>query len=189
MNFVVFIINSFVYIICILFLLRFFLQITHAPKNNPLTKSISDITNFAINPLDKVIPKLHGYNITPLILALVTQVIVQSVWKWMDGYPFAMADILSWIGMIGLVALKMIDTTIGIFIYAILIDTVLSWVNPFTPIAPALSALTRPILTPIRMRLPIYYGIDFSPLIAILIGQFIQNYILGFIELLLMKLF
>ena len=53
----------------------------------------------------------------------------------------------------------------------VLLQAVLSWVNPYAPIAPALNALTRPFLEPIRRFVPLIGGVDLSPLVLILVVQ------------------
>lgn len=66
--------------------------------------------------------------------------------------------------------------------FAIIVRVLLSWValfrrqaiDPYNPIYQALLQITEPILAPIRNLLPTM-GIDFSPIIAILILQFLSQ--------------
>jgi YggT family protein len=47
----------------------------------------------------------------------------------------------------------------------------LSWINPYTPLAPFFDALSRPLLLPARRLLPPIGGIDLSPLVVLLLLQ------------------
>ena len=61
--------------------------------------------------------------------------------------------------------------SIYIFLFAVFMQAILSWVNPYTPMASVLDALTRPILNPLRQRIPLAGGIDLSPLIVFICAQ------------------
>jgi len=67
--------------------------------------------------------------------------------------------------------LGVISMSISIFLYAVLIQAVLSWVNPHTPIAPILDKLTNPILNFLRKFIPMAGNIDLSPLAFIITAQ------------------
>jgi len=54
---------------------------------------------------------------------------------------------------------------------ALILEAVLSWVNPYSPLSQPVQQLTRPILEPIRRIVPTISGIDLSPLVAILLLQ------------------
>jgi YggT family protein len=59
-----------------------------------------------------------------------------------------------------------------VLILALLASAILSWLprtRVLTPVTMLLDRITEPLLTPIRRRLPFFGGIDFSPLIAILL--------------------
>jgi len=58
-----------------------------------------------------------------------------------------------------------------ILIGALILQAVLSWVNPYSPLSAPAYQLTRPLLDPIRRILPTISGIDLSPLVAILLLQ------------------
>jgi YggT family protein len=54
------------------------------------------------------------------------------------------------------------------FIGLLILEVILSWVNPHAPIAPTVRALTDPLLKPFRRILPSISGIDLSPILAFL---------------------
>jgi YggT family protein len=59
---------------------------------------------------------------------------------------------------------------INIFIFSILVQVILSWINPgtYTPVGALLYSLTNPILAPIQRIIPAVAGIDLSPLFALI---------------------
>ncbi|OGW36953.1 MAG: hypothetical protein A2010_05530 [Nitrospirae bacterium GWD2_57_9] len=72
---------------------------------------------------------------------------------------------------------KVLDVVLNIYMWVIIIRALISWVNPdpYNPIVQILTKMTEPVLAPIRKLVPAYkIGIDFSPLIAILVIIFLQ---------------
>jgi len=76
---------------------------------------------------------------------------------------------------------KILDIVLGLYMWAFIISALLSWVSPdpYNPIVRFLRAITEPVLLPIRRRLGIFGGIDFSPIIAILIIVFLQTFLVS----------
>ena len=60
-------------------------------------------------------------------------------------------------------------------VMAIFIRSILSWfrMDPHSPLIQALSSITEPIIDPIRRIMPRIAMMDFSPLVAILLIQFL----------------
>lgn len=70
---------------------------------------------------------------------------------------------------------------LDIYTWIIIAAALISWVSPdpYNPIVRFLRLVTEPVLRPIRRLLPPYQiGLDFSPLLAILLIQFLQRVIL-----------
>ena len=58
-----------------------------------------------------------------------------------------------------------------LLIGVILIQAVISWVNPYAPLAPLFNALTGPFLRPFRRLVPLIGNVDLSPLLALVAAQ------------------
>ena len=73
---------------------------------------------------------------------------------------------------------KILDIALSLYMWIIIGRAVISWVNPdpYNPIVRFLNSATEPVLYPIRRRLPVMGGIDFSPIIVILAIIFIQTF-------------
>ena len=61
----------------------------------------------------------------------------------------------------------MLELLIYIVLVATLLQAVLSWVNPGSPVAPLLDAMTRPFLRLFRQRIPPIGNVDLSPLFVL----------------------
>jgi YggT family protein len=71
------------------------------------------------------------------------------------------------------------------FMFITIARAVLSWVSPdpYNPIVRFIHNVTEPVLYQIRKRLPVMYGgIDFSPIIVILIIIFLRIFVVDSLE-------
>jgi len=75
---------------------------------------------------------------------------------------------------------KILDIGLSLYMYVVIARAILSWVNPdpYNPIVRFLNSVTEPVLFRIRKRLPLFLGgIDFSPILVILVIIFIQSFV------------
>jgi YggT family protein len=75
-----------------------------------------------------------------------------------------------------------LDIALTAYMWIIIIRAIISWVNPdpWNPIVQFLYRATDPVLRQIQRMLPMRgWGIDFSPLIAILAIIFIQRFLVA----------
>lgn len=79
----------------------------------------------------------------------------------------------------------LVRTAFEVLNWLIIIRVLLSWIrhDPYHPIIKFIYEITEPILAPFRRLIPIRPGmpIDWSPFIAILVLQFVERIVLGFI--------
>lgn len=83
--------------------------------------------------------------------------------------------------------LSFISELIGLYVYVIILSVILSWlvafgvVNPYNPfvrsLGQAFSAVTEPLLRPIRKALPDLGSVDISPIVLALACTFLQGLI------------
>jgi len=152
-------------------LLRFYLQLTNAPFHNQFSQAVVTLTNFAVRPLRRIIPSWSGLDLSTLVLAFLAQLLLQLATLWLRDFPLLVAGHLIVSALLGLAFVGLLKFSITIFLYAVLLQAILSWVNPYTPLAPLLDALTAPLLNPLRKRIPMAGGIDFSPLIIFIAAE------------------
>jgi len=75
---------------------------------------------------------------------------------------------------------RILDIGLSLYMYVVIARAILSWVNPdpYNPIVRFLNSVTEPVLFRIRKRLPLFLGgIDFSPILVILVIIFIQAFV------------
>ena len=77
---------------------------------------------------------------------------------------------------------NIIDKTILVLTIAIIIRALLSWfpnIDPRNPLVEFIIAITEPILAPIRSVMPRIGMIDLTPMIAIILLQFIGRVLIA----------
>jgi YggT family protein len=70
-----------------------------------------------------------------------------------------------------LAVIWLVRWTVWLMIGLVIVQAILSWVNPYAPLAPAIQQLTQPFLAPIRRVVPLVGGVDLSPLVLIVLLQ------------------
>jgi len=67
-----------------------------------------------------------------------------------------------------------------VFFFAMIISVILSWVAPgsTSPGAELVNQITEPALAPFRRFLPNLGGLDISPILAFMVIQLIQSYVI-----------
>lgn len=171
MQAITFLLDAVVSFFCTLFLLRFMMQAMRVSFAGQIGDFVVKLTNWAVKPLRRVIPGAGGFDWASLIAALAAQLLLSILLIGLAG-PSLNADP----GSIALMALwfaarAVLRLAVYILIGALILQAVLSWINPYSPLAAPAYQLTRPLLDPIRRILPTISGIDLSPLVAILLLQ------------------
>jgi YggT family protein len=65
---------------------------------------------------------------------------------------------------------ELVELFINIFLFAVLIQVILSWINPgtYNPASALLYSLTEPVMRPARNVLPPISGLDLSPMLVMI---------------------
>ncbi len=75
---------------------------------------------------------------------------------------------------------RILDLGLTIYMWLIIIRAIISWVNPdpYNPIVRFLYKATEPVLYQVRRLIPMRgIGIDFSPIIVIIVIVFLQSFL------------
>ena len=155
-------------------LLRFILQLVRANFYNPLCQFTVKATHPLLKPLRRVIPSLFGLDMSSLVLAIVVQMVIFAVVLTLSYMSFNVLGLLLW-AIIGVTALFL-----KVFFFALIINVILSWVAPgsTSPGAELVNQITEPALAPFRRFLPSMGGLDISPILAFMVIQLIQSYVI-----------
>ena len=151
-------------------LLRFYMQAFRVSFRNQVGAFVVQLTNGLVMPLRKVLPGLFGLDLASLLLAYALQALLLfAVLSLRGGLALDAGN------LIGLILWGALLATLRISIYiligALVVQAVLSWVSPYSPLAAPLAQLTRPFTDPIRRIVPPIGGIDLSLLIVVLLAQ------------------
>lgn len=172
----------------LMLLLRFYLQLTRAPFQNPISQAVVAVTNFMVKPVRKVVPGWRGLDLTTLLLAYLTQFILLVLIRWLGDFPFLVAGGSIWVALLGLALVEILKLSIYIFLYAVIAQAILSWINPYNQLTPVLDALTRPVLSPLRKLIPTAGGFDLSPIIVFIIAQLLLMLLIAPLEMQFMRM-
>lgn len=177
-NALLFLLQAVLNLLSLAFLLRFYFQLTRVSFQNQAAQAIVTLTNFAVKPVRKIIPSIAQFDLSTLLLAFFVQFILVIAKLWLTDFPLFIAGNHIWPNILGLALLAVISLSIWIFMLAMLLQAVLSWINPYTPIAPTLAHLTRPILQFLHKFIPMAGNIDLTPLAFIITAQLLLTTIL-----------
>lgn len=149
-------------------LLRFIFQVVRADFFNPVSQLVVKVTNPPLVPLRRIIPGVKGLDMACLLLCFIICTIKLSM---IFGIQFQRFP-----DPVGLVVWSLGDLakmTIYLFFFSILVQAVMSWVNPYGnhPIQGLLMQVTAPVMRPFRRFIPPLGGFDISPIFAIILLQ------------------
>lgn len=77
---------------------------------------------------------------------------------------------------------QVLNVALSLYLWLVVARAILSWVNPdpYNPIVRFLHRSTDPVLFWIRRKIPaVYGGIDFSPLLVILVIYFLKAFVVA----------
>jgi len=141
-----------------------------------------------VRPARRVIPGLWGFDLATLVLAWVAQLLDLAAVLWVKGYQTGAAAGAAFSAILLLPALMLIKFGLYILMVAVLIQALLSWVNPYTPLAPLLNSMTRPFLRIFQRLIPLVGNVDLSPLFVIVLCQLLLMVPVAYVEMLLFRL-
>jgi YggT family protein len=169
---IAFVVDALASIFILAALLRFWMQALRAPSRNPIAYFSMALTDFAVKPLRRVVPGFFRLDLASLLVALLFEFALQIVLLLLaGGAPFENPAVLSVVLFFAFV--KLIRLTIYIFMGAIIIQAVLSWVAAYHPVAPFFDALAAPLTKPVRRVIPPIGGVDITPVFVLIFLQLI----------------
>ncbi|PIP74076.1 MAG: hypothetical protein COW89_01205 [Nitrospinae bacterium CG22_combo_CG10-13_8_21_14_all_47_10] len=86
---------------------------------------------------------------------------------------------------------QVLNIILQLYMWIIIIRALLSWVNPdpYNPIVQFLYSITEPVLLRVRQLIPMSgIGIDFSPIIVLLVIVFLQSFVVQSLGALALRL-
>ena len=151
-------------------MLRFLLGVVRADFYNPVSQFLVRITNPILVPMRKIVPSIGKYDTAALLLILLLQILSLVLIVILRGTSISIPTLLLF------AIAELVLLLVNIFIFSILVQVILSWINPgtYTPVGALLQSITSPVLAPIQRVIPPVGGIDLSPLFALIGLQVIK---------------
>mgnify|MGYP001306906970 FL=1 len=138
------------------------------------------VTDWIVKPLRKVLPTSRANDWASMVAALVVALVLAVVWSML--FSHGRAPVFG--GVLLLALFWVLKWSIYLVIGLVLIQALMSWVNPHAPLAPVVDQLTRPFLAPLRRFVPLVGGVDLSPLVLIVLAQVLLTLLeTGFVSL------
>jgi pyrroline-5-carboxylate reductase len=150
-----FLLDAVVSFFCTLFLLRFMMQAMRVSFAGQIGDFVVKLTNWAVKPLRRVIPGAGGFDWASLLCRLGRATAAdrhpaaRPGRPGLERRPASMALMVLWFAVRALLRLA-----VYIMIGALILQAVLSWINPYSPLAAPAYQLTRPMLDPLRRVIP-----------------------------------
>ena len=170
-NALIFLVNVVFGLFVVALLLRFYLQWARAPYRNPLSVFLQALTDFMVRPARRVVPGLWGLDLSTLALAWLVQLLELLLVLALKGYGFGPAAGQAFAALALLALVMLLKIGLYIVMVAVIVQVVLSWVGPYSPLMPLANSLTRPFLRVIQRRVPPIGNVDLSPLFVVVVIQ------------------
>jgi len=162
-----------VYLISVLFslyilavMLRFLLQLVRADFYNPVSQFLITVTNPALRHLRRWVPGFLGLDWPSILLLVILQTMEICLIALVStsGLPALP-------GLLVLIIAHLLELCVWIYLFVIILQVILSWIHPgaYSPVTVLMYQLTDPVLRPLRRLLPPTAGLDWSPLVAIIL--------------------
>ena len=162
---IVFIVNALTSLYLLVLLLRFWLPWLRADFRNPLAQGILRLTSPLVIPVRRIVPPFGRLDTATVLVAFIIQYLTVLLLLLILGQSAGIAPI----ALTSIV--KLVVLSINLFVYAIFIRIILSWLSQgaYNPATAIITTMTEPILRPFRRIIPAMGGFDISPIFAIIL--------------------
>ena len=170
-NALIFLVNTVFGLFVVVLLLRFYLQWVRAPYRNPLSMFLQALTDFMVRPARQIVPGLWGLDLATLALAWLVQLVEVLLVLQIKGYGLGPAAGQAFAAAALLALVLLVKIGLYIVAVAVIVQVVLSWLGPYSPLMPLANSMTRPFLRVFQRRIPPIGNVDLSPLFALVVIQ------------------
>ena len=185
----IFLVNTVFGLFTVALLLRFHLQWSRAPHRNPFSVFLQALTDFMVRPARRVIPGLWGLDLATLTLAWLAQFVELFVILQIRGYEFGAQAGQAFAALVLMATVMLAKIWLYIVMVAVIVQAVLTWINPYSPVMPLLNSMTLPFLRVFQRLVPPIGNVDLSPLFVIVIVQLLLMLPVAYAETSLTRMF
>jgi YggT family protein len=152
-------------------LLRAYIQWLRLSPRNPLSEFVMALTNGIVVPLRRWVPGIGGIDWASLVAAYLTTLMTLMIILLAGGTWNS--SIATPLVVFGLSLVWLVKWSLYLVMLLTVLYAVLSWVNPYAPVAPVLAVMVAPLLAPLQRILPRIGNIDLSPVVLLLLAQIV----------------
>jgi YggT family protein len=175
----IYVVNAITSLYLLILLLRFWLPWLRADFRNPLAQGILKLTSPAVLPLRRIVPSFGRLDTATVLATFIVQYVAILLMLLIIGRsaPISMIAITA--------AVKLLMLSINLFMFAIIVRIILSWISPgqYNPATAIITTLTEPVLRPVRRLIPPMGGFDISPIFVIIALGALTRLLMGFNQL------
>lgn len=188
-NALIFLVNTVFGLFVVALLLRFYLQWVRASYRNPLSEFLQALTDFMVRPARRIVPGLWGLDLATLALAWLVQLVEVLLVLQIKGYGLGPAAGQAFAAAALLALVLLVKIGLYIVAVAVIVQVVLSWLGPYSPLMPLANSMTRPFLRVFQRRIPPIGNVDLSPLFALVVIQLLLMLPVAWLEAAVSRLF
>ena len=162
-------------LISVVILITFFFRLLKVDYYNPLVQGMLKFADIFTSLIRSIFKPIFGIDLASLITAAALQAFCFFLISLSDEVLFSFGIMISW----SLFSVLLLGITIGW--WALVGGIIMSWVAPVSSFPPSrlLLQMSNQICKPFRLFLPPIGGLDFSPILAFLILQFLWGAVYG----------
>ena len=162
-------------LISVVILITFFFRLLKVDYYNPLVQGMLKFADIFTSLIRSIFKPIFGIDLASLITAAALQAFCFFLISLSDEVLFSFGFMISW----SLFSVLLLGLTIGW--WALVGGIIMSWVAPVSSFPPSrlLLQMSNQICKPFRLFLPPIGVLDFSPILAFLILQFLWGAVYG----------
>ncbi len=171
----IYLFKSILDVISVVILITFFFRLLKVDYYNPLVQGMLKFADIFTSLIRSIFKPIFGIDLASLITAAALQAFCFFLISLSDEVLFSFGIMISW----SLFSVLLLGLTIGW--WALVGGIIMSWVAPVSSFPPSrlLLQMSNQICKPFRLFLPPIGGLDFSPILAFLILQFLWGAVYG----------
>ena len=153
-------------------LARFWMLFFRVSFRNPVGGMVLTLSDWMVLPARRLLPS-SGLDIASALCAWVVQTVLLYLLLLLQEATLGGSLELSVVAILALSLLELARSSVYLLIGIVLLQALISWINPYSTIGPALAPIVRPFYRPFRRVIPPIRGIDLSPLFLLLALQIV----------------
>lgn len=180
-NALIFLLQTLLNFLTMLFLLRLYFQLIKISFQSPFGQLVVSLTNFAVKPARRIVPSIGKWDMATLLLAFIAQWLLAAAVLWLQSSPSFSVGTNTLLLITANALLGLFTLIVFGFIATVLLHCILSWVHPYSPAMPFLAQFTNPVMRYFRKWIPLVGNVDLSPIVFIVVAQLLL-YLLSALE-------